>query len=495
MIHFNGVDESFKQAFQIVLEYKDDNKDKIEDILEDTHGSLGDVLLSIGVESVHMEKILLKRSIETFNSVPSCDSKDLQEVRQLLALLPAHSVSPSVACAVGRERAIMELVDLLSTLQVDLLPLQLRLLSSAEIARRLLEQRPQAYYEIDGKEIFDELYSDGEGSDVGEGGQDRQDLLLRRAMLRDKAPPGERLIRVLGAFQFSSSSSLLACSSTLHKSLQSSKSEIQLQLLFAAITLGDLEGAYRLSRALLPTAVTAKVEQNTNIPLKILEATLLVIGMLECAEATSRTKDLYSALRSDLLVSVLSNTSPVQLEKCNILWRSSHTPSSTSSSYLFPSGEPSPSQEPSSTSSSYLFPSGEPSPSQEPSSAPSSLSIINNDKDYIYDARQIILTMIANSLKTNESVSTTSSEMIAKAGVVTNYTSDSMGYLLLVQEVQLVHTLLETLHNDLDKKLSAALLIENEGYYDQRHSSNSALDEGKGGMGMMNLIHFMSIYT
>jgi hypothetical protein len=89
--------------------------------------------------------------------------------------------------------------------------------------------------------------------------------------------------------------------------------------------------------------------------------------------------------------------------------------------------------------------------------------------------------MIANTLKTNESISMTSSEMIAKAGVVTNYISDGIGYLLLVQEVQLVHTLLETLHNDLDKKLSAALLIENEGYYDQRQSSNSALDEGKGG--------------
>jgi hypothetical protein len=48
-------------------------------------------------------------------------------------------------------------------------------------------------------------------------------------------------------------------------------------------TLGDLEGAYRLSRALLPISITVK-KKNINIPIKILEASLLVIGLLDCAE-------------------------------------------------------------------------------------------------------------------------------------------------------------------------------------------------------------------
>jgi hypothetical protein len=115
------------------------------------------------------------------------------------------------------------------------------------------------------------------------------------------------------------------------------------------------------------------------------------------------------------------------------------------------------------------------------SSSPSliqSTFIINNDKDNIYNARQIILIMIANTLKTNESVVYTSCEMIGKAGIITNYIYDSIGYLLLVQEIQMVQDLLESLYNDLDKKLSTAMSIENEGYYDQRQSCNSALDEG-----------------
>ena len=46
--------------------------------------------------------------------------------------------------------------------------LQLRLLRPSEVAARVLEQRPQAYYEADGKSDFEELYG-GAGVGLGQG--------------------------------------------------------------------------------------------------------------------------------------------------------------------------------------------------------------------------------------------------------------------------------------------------------------------------------------
>ena len=325
MLHYKGVGRDFKLVMRAIVKLEEEKLRGIHRSggggLESTHASLGDVLSALGVKSSHMVRLILKRAVEIFNSVPSCDSKELQEVDELLALLPQQSLCPSIASSVRTERALMELVGLLSTLQVDLLPLQLRLLSPSDIAAKLLKQRPQAYFEVNGKGDFDQLYCNENKVSVGE---DRQDLLLRRTMLRDRPPPGARLVRVLSALHpdsiFPSRVSV-----TGSNSLRTCKVEMQLELLLAAISLGELEGAYCLCRTLL----TAQSATNDNdkeeallpphVAQKISEATLLVIGMLDCPD--EMTGDLNQALRYDLLSLTLASTPVSQLERFSALWR------------------------------------------------------------------------------------------------------------------------------------------------------------------------------
>ena len=468
MLHYNGMDRDFKRALEGVID-REQEKGACDASAEgragivETHPSLGTILVALGVESAHMECLVLKSAVDIFNSVPSCDSKELREVEQLLQLLPQYSSSAAVASSVRTERALMELVTLLSTLQVDLLPLQLRLLSPVDIAVKLLEQRPQAYYEVNGNGEFEEMYSSRRG-DAGEN-EDRQDLILRRTMLRDRPPPGARLVRVLSALQ-SHSNSDLDPPSVAASAIHTLESEIRLELLFAAISLGELEGAYCLCRALLNTQATisksssevggGNSQPTNNIAKRISEATLLVIGMLDCPDPDSG--DLHQALRYDLLSLTLANTPVCELERYSALWRHLPAPTSTSAS--------------SSSSSSSVCRAACIEASQE------------RDEVHIAKARDGLLDMVARMLRRSEDCGSyiptflpNSSEMVISAGVDSSRLADAIGHLLLVENSEMVHGLVEKLYADLDKKLSATLVRERQTLTHSSRGRNTTLDE------------------
>jgi hypothetical protein len=434
LLHYEGVNADLK----LVLKTIRDTEKIASDDSDESDQTLGSILGTLGVECTHIERLVLNRAVEIFNSVSSCNSDDLREVDQLLALLPLQSPCPVMASAVRFERALMELVSLLSTLQVDLLPLQLRLLSPADAAARLLEQRPQAYFELNSKGDYDELFSsDFDQNLTG----DTQDILVRRTLLRDRPPPGARLVRILLALHPDSlGPGSTSVSST--DSLHTSKMEIYLELLFAAISMSDMEGAYCLCRTLLTASAAAAASDSekygntsSSLPLAVLEriseSSLLVVGMLEVA-----TDELHKALRSDLLSLILASTPVGELERISSLWRQLPPIQSSSS----------------------------------PSFSPSADDALDADEINLSAARLALLDVIGKMLRNKDehglfSSSTLESpaNVVASAGTDTSRLSDAVGHLLLVEDSDSVHALLEKLYSDLDKKLSSTLFQEKQG--------------------------------
>ena len=91
-----------------------------------------------------------------------------------------------------------------------------------------------------------------------------RDALQRRALLRDRPPPGARLVRVLSAVQppprptAAAASSSASAAATMAGaggagSAAAAQAEVRLALLTAAVGVGDVEGAHRLCKALLAT--------------------------------------------------------------------------------------------------------------------------------------------------------------------------------------------------------------------------------------------------
>ena len=454
MMHFKGLDKDFEHVLATIL--NTESKSTISrsvsaDKTEESSGALGPILKNFGLQSVDMERILLKRAIEIFNSVPSCSSNDLQEAEHLLALLPQQSSSPTVAAGVRLERNLMEVVRLLSDMQVDLLPLQLRLLKPADIASKLLKQRPEAYYEVNGTGDFEDLYrvqARGDGDKDGDG--DMQDFLLRRILLRDRSPPGARLVRVLSALHTENPESCVTA--TLH----TVTAEIRLELLFAAISVEDMEGAYCLCRALLTASATSTgddvVNYKSSLPPAVLqrisEAALLVVGMLDCADAASSV--LCKALRCDLLSLILASTPVAELDRFSPLWKvhqSAHTASHSSATA-----------------------------GGEDTSA---------DSVHIAAAQTALLDTIAKVIRRSDSSDAyptsfklSAAEMVTSAGTDNSRLSDVMGHLLLVKDHDKVHILIEKLYADLDKKLSATLMRERQGQSSRTgRGSSSKLDD------------------
>ena len=452
MMHFKGLDKDFEHVLATIL--NTESKSSISrsasaDISDDNSGALGPILKNFGLQSVDMERIVLKRAVEIFNSVPSCSSNDLQEAEHLLALLPQQSSSSTVAAGVRLERNLMEVVRLLSDMQVDLLPLQLRLLKPADIASKLLKQRPEAYYEVNGTGDFEDLYRvQARGDKDGDG--DKQDFLLRRTLLRDRLPPGARLVRVLSALHTENTESCVTA--TLH----TVTAEIRLELLFAAISVEDMEGAYCLCRALLTASATSTgddvVNYKSSLPPAVLqrisESALLVVGMLDCADAASSV--LCKALRCDLLSLILASTPVAELDRFSPLWKVHQSVTVASHSRAASTGEDA-----------------------------------SADSVHIAAAQTALLDTIAKVIRRSDSSDTypssfklSAAEMVTSAGTDNSRLSDVMGHLLLVKDHDIVHNLIEKLYADLDKKLSATLMRERQGQSNKtgRGSSNKLDD-------------------
>ena len=465
MMHFKGLDKDFELVLAAILNTEkksSSGKSGTEEKSDEGSGTggLGPIFKNFGLQAVDMERIVLKKATEIFNSVPSCSSNDLQEAEHLLALLPQQSSSSTVATGVRLERNLMEVVRLLSDMQVDLLPLQLRLLKPADIASKLLKQRPQAYYEVNGTGDFEDLYRiQARGDGDGDGDGDNQDLLLRRMLLRDRSPPGARLVRVLSALHIENPES---CETA---TLLTVTAEIRLELLFAAISVEDMEGAYCLCRALLTASSTAtgddEVNYKSSLPPMVLqrisESALLVVGMLDCADAASSV--LCKALRCDLLSLILASTPAAELDRFSPLWKQHQSVSAASGSH----------------STASTTDRGRDADTEQDNSS---------DSVHISAAQTALLDTIAKVLRRNDSIDShpssfllSAAEMVASAGTDNSRLADVMGHLLLVKDQDKVHYLIEKLYADLDKKLSATLMRERQGQSSTGRSGSSKLDD------------------
>jgi hypothetical protein len=246
---------------------------------------------------------------------------------------------------------------------VDLVPLQLRLLSAPDIARKIFEQRPESYYALEHQSELGSIYGmspdDRDGGldfdDAHEGssaGNTRQDALMKRAMLCDRPPPGARLLRILTTLQFVRLDSASTPSSAALVLSPCDQAAIRLTLLRAALNVGDLEGAYRICRVLLDSLQSsAKLTSgSTTEPLiesdewkwhilqnDIAEASSLVSGLLDDiayryasgeedlankkATTTLLSPEVAQALRDDLKSAMLASLPVQQLDSCVGLWR------------------------------------------------------------------------------------------------------------------------------------------------------------------------------
>eukprot|EP01032_Pedospumella_encystans_P021800 gene21800-24721_t len=100
------------------------------------------------LSAVHAQRSVLHQARELLNAVASCcetEAKvDLKAAREFLKLIPEAYMSSETFS----EQALHQLVRTLALVNLDLLPLQLRLLSPVEIARRILSERPDAFYTL-----------------------------------------------------------------------------------------------------------------------------------------------------------------------------------------------------------------------------------------------------------------------------------------------------------------------------------------------------------
>ena len=488
MIHFVGVNQDFVAALETILNetVSESSSGGASDGLETTHASLvsggnglGELLRGLGVTSQHVERLVLKRATEIFNSISSCcdvqGTSDLREVHRLLRLLPQRA-NPDVA----REVALLELVELLSTLHIDLLPLQLRLMSAPDIANKILEQRPQAYYEVDGKNDFDELYT----NTGQESGNHKQDALLKRAMLRDRPPPGARLVRVLSAIQ--------PPSVDIVSSAVSSQAQVRLALLNAAIGVGDIEGAYRLCRALLAIPQHSLV---SSLQTQIIDTSLVVTALLDSPSADpatsvannstytsgsapylNETSEHLRELRRDLLSAIFAAVPSHRLEHCSNLWRA---PGSGQSSQLATTTTPSISYHPSSSREGGDHTEGE---DHNLSAARDALLAVIASELYGGADAAAVLGLTDDYFSSSVSSASNAVNVVAGMASMSSRISAAIGQLLLVATPTAVHDLITTLYNDLDRKLSVALQKGKKDEFRQQGAgvgaAAAALDEG-----------------
>lgn len=96
-----------------------------------------------GITEAHVVDIALRKSREAFNAASSIYDENINEAKAYLLYI--EHCSPSVSRELVTEWAIHGVLDFLIDVDIDMVPLQLRLLSSVEICHRVLEARPLAY--------------------------------------------------------------------------------------------------------------------------------------------------------------------------------------------------------------------------------------------------------------------------------------------------------------------------------------------------------------
>ena len=206
----------------------------------------------------------------------SNDNAKFVKARKLIRLIKDFisntAVSDAMKAQVKKESSFMELVSFFQSLEVEAVPIRLRLSSPAEVLRQILQDRPQAYFPIIS-------WTSNENISVREGDGDEalDSVLAFRDYLRARSTPGQEFLSVL--------LTALGCGDV--------SLELNLLLLAASLEFQDSENVYRLSLEVisLNEIVISKIEPNDS-DIKAMEQVLQAIEYFNSKAAMNGTNSI-----------------------------------------------------------------------------------------------------------------------------------------------------------------------------------------------------------
>jgi hypothetical protein len=270
-----------------------------------------------GLTAETAQALVLDHAMVLTNSVASCcdpqAQEDLKNARDLLRLVPEDVRSHGTIM----ELRLHEFLNLLDAIELDFIPLQLRVPSPLEVARKVLSERPDAYYTLvqaNQRESAEEL------DDTSEHSAPAPTLSrTKRAVntLKARPIPGQGFVQLL-----------LGLSATHSRDAEDAGSEATLLvdtlrvislLAGAALAVGNTEHAYCYCNYLLDEYRfnSADVELQN----EIVGVTSLVMEALTNREYMADA-EIGPALRDDILCSIAATTSVEQFDRLSHLWRS-----------------------------------------------------------------------------------------------------------------------------------------------------------------------------
>jgi hypothetical protein len=418
IILYYGLDSQCITALSLILDG--------ETLQYSSNGPVNDQLyqlfLSLDIKSSSIENMILQKSRECFNSESNCSGDGILEAKELLDLLPSNSND------VKFEYSLHGIIELILSIGVDFVPVQIRLLDTVEIMKKILDDQPQRCYNFDNDEISNSNQRD-----------EKSDIRVKMRKLKDSP--------ICGLFMLKSFNS-------------SNNPDIQANLLIllvrALIRLDDLEFAYRDCLALIEELNKVSCDK---LITEIIDCIELVIGLLDNSDNID--SKLSYQLQKDLSISLVCNCSEKYIDRCGPLWKGLDK-NKINTTYL-----------------------------NNMKSDISSINIEENntienidDKDiaYIESATKLIWGIFTNLFKpvlihnSNNPMKNIASDMIETVSIPLQI-NEVFGILILINNQDLVRNLLENNMNELENKRNINSKLFNNNGINNINIDNVILDE------------------
>lgn len=296
MLHF-GATRAFSRAVELL-------RNPSEGAARDGKGN---GFVRLGLTLVHADSAALMKARDLFNSLGSCSDSLRSQAVGLLDIVTAtasleDSASMSLRSALTAERALHELTGWLAKLDVDFVPLRLRLAPLDEFVSDVLRQRPDAL-----SYFVDEGFEQTDGAEDGPGMLMRGDVLPPRGSLH--------LVRLLKAVALGGGAT--------ESGVMWHESNVWMALVKGALSQRNLQSSFLFSRQLIAVAETEAL--SAGMKTRIDDCLHSVGHALEKQAASS--DPLAVAMFSSFASMLLTSKDEVDLD----LWRRAKTPGSLQS--------------------------------------------------------------------------------------------------------------------------------------------------------------------
>ena len=236
--------------------------------VEEEESTIGYLLLEMEVSQESVKTMLLDKSKDILNSVSSLYDPLVDTAKKIFNLIPGEDQTV--------EQKFYELIDFIVSLELDFIPIQLRMMTANDMMEAILNQRPEAYFAIISYGVsLDE-------SNASTALETKQDILAYESVL-DSKPINcnfyELLIDLLEKSEGKSPEDMLAV-----------QLQLTISLIKVALSLSDFENVYCLVMSLLkPIQLNYgnldKIK-NRHILDDVVEVTLLVIQIFKTPTVT-----------------------------------------------------------------------------------------------------------------------------------------------------------------------------------------------------------------